>query len=381
MREEQAAAVHELLPWTIIKYQAATMTQRHILSNAGLRVMQMDSFLNNDLLPEIYSSASLELQPLLLTALDSLAGNARLRLKQPLKVFVNGKLHRVNTLVDSSSELMKALFAKGRGYAGYELLPDEYAKGTRLAALRLQGLAHDDVPDHRCFLACADQFVRLYEDKDRSPSMSKHSRMLLEMLQRNVDSYYLAAMGGWEEAVNLICTKPIFVKAAVVAPYEPTPGPVLVSLEDSEDYSHHRLVASAVPVTEPTLGDTTQLRVTLGLPSGPQAMHVVTHLLHTAKTRTTTLHTEQSRAPLHKLIADDVETAYSHIIGEVSQLLSKGESRQLAKLTKRLIEAPWVLVQNPQRFVAPCDLVFDIEEDSEHGTHLALPALCAVTSK
>jgi hypothetical protein len=53
--------------------------------------------------------------------------------------------------------------------------------------------------------------------------------------------------------------------------------------------------------------------------------------------------------------------------------LTKGEHRELAKLTKKLAEAPWVMVQNPQRFVAPCDLIFEIEEDLEHGKPFCPP--------
>jgi len=332
--EQQVGAVHELLPWTIVKYHSASPTQKAILRNAGFQCTNMVTFLNTDLLPEIYSSASTDLEPLLLAALDSLAGYTGVQLKQPLQVFVNGKLHRVSTLVDSSSQLMQALFAKGKGYAGYDLLPAQYAQGNRLATLRSHGLAHDDLPDHRCFLSCADQFVRLYEDKDRSADMSKHSRMLLEMLQRNVGLYHArTAAAAWEEASHLISTKPIFVKAAVVSPYESSPGPVLVSLEDSEDYSHHRLVASAVAVTEAALGDTTELRAKLGLPAGPQAVHVVAHLLHTAKVRNGELQTGQNPAPLHKLIQEDVQKAYSFIIEVVSHCLTNGQHRELAKLT------------------------------------------------
>jgi len=78
---------------------------------------------------------------------------------------------------------------------------------------------------------------------------------------------------------------------------------------------------------------------------------------------------------LNKLIHEDVHKAYSVIIGVVSHYLTKGEHIELAKLTKKLAEAPWVMVQNPQRFVAPCDLVFEIEEDLEHGKPSCLPLL------
>lgn len=30
------------------------------------------------------------------------------------------------------------------------------------------------------------------------------------------------------------------------------------------------------------------------------------------------------------------------------------------------MQAPWVMVQAAQKFVAPCELVFDIEEDLDH---------------
>jgi len=375
--EQEVGALQELLPWTIIKCHSASFTQKIILRQAGCKCIDMVTFLNTDLLPEIYSSASTDLEPLLLTALDSLAGRPLgVHLTQPLKVFVDGKLHRVSTLVDSTSQLMQAMFAKGKGYAGYDLLPAQYAQGNCLATLRCHGLAHDDLPDPRCFLACADQFVRLYEDKDRSADMSKHSRMLLDMLQRNVDVYQTrTAAAAWEEASHLISTKPIFVKAAVVSPYESSPGPVLVSLEDSEDYAHHRVVASVVAVTEATLGDTTELRAKLGLPAGPKALHVVAHMLHTAQVRNEGLQAGQNPGPLNKLIQEDVHKAYSFIIGVASQYLTKDERRELAKLTKKLAEAPWVMVQKPQRFVAPCDLVFEIEEDLEHGKLSCLPLL------
>ena len=75
--------------------------------------------------PEVYSSASADLQPLLLQALDSLAEDPVARLQQPLQIFVNGRMHRISTLVDSSSKLVKDLFDKGSGYAGYNLLPGE----------------------------------------------------------------------------------------------------------------------------------------------------------------------------------------------------------------------------------------------------------------
>ena len=90
--------------------------------------MDLGTFLNEDIFPEVYSSASTNLEPLLLQALDSLAAHATAQLKQPLQIFVNGRLHRISALVDISSKLMKDLFAKDTVYSGYDLLPGECSK-------------------------------------------------------------------------------------------------------------------------------------------------------------------------------------------------------------------------------------------------------------
>ena len=370
--EQSVTPLHELLPWTFIKYHSATPTQKRILRNAGFQCMDVATFLNDDLLPEIYSSVSTDLEPLLLKALDSLANLPTAQLKQPLKIFVNAKLHRVISLADSSSKLMRFLFGKTSGYACYSLLPENYAEGSRLATLQRYGLAHDNLQDHRCFMACTDQFVRMYEGKYRTAGMSKHSGMLLEMLQCNVESYKARIpQAEWEEACHLMSTKPFLLKAAVVSPYDSNAGPLLVSLQDSEDYTHYRMVANAVAVTEPSLGDTIQLRAMLGLPAGPQPQHVVTHLLHTAEARRQQMQSGHNIGPLNKHVEEDVQKAYEYLVRLVSQQLASKQHRELAKLTKKLREAAWVMVQTSQRFVAPCDLVFEIDEDQEGGKPLA----------
>ena len=118
------AAMHHLFPWTIIKHHSATATQRELLDTAGFKPMNLADFLNQDLLPEMYSSANADdFEPLLLQALDSLALQPAACLHQPLQIFVNGRLQRVSKLVDSSSELLKDLFTRGSSYAGFELLP------------------------------------------------------------------------------------------------------------------------------------------------------------------------------------------------------------------------------------------------------------------
>ena len=251
-----------------------------------------------------------------------------------------------------------------------------YAQEARLATLRANGLAHDDLPDAKFFLACADQFVRIYKGQDSSDNMLKPSKLLLDMLRRNLASYKKTlSPGAWEEIRYSITTKPILVRASVVLPYESSPGWPLVSLQDSEDYKDYRLTVNAVPATDPALGSTTQLRRDLSLATGPQPMHVITHLLRTAKARNDQLKSQDAPPALDNHMQDDVHKAYAVIINTVSLNLCQlrfgsqttGERRELGKMTKQLTEAPWVLVHSTQKFVAPCDLVFDIDEDLEHS--------------
>ena len=246
---------------------------------------------------------------------------------------------------------------------------DEYASGARVKTLQAHGLAHDDLSDAKLFLACADQFVRIYEGKNRSNSMLRHSKMLLDMLQRNAASYRATSQTEWADTSYAIFTKPILVTATITTPYtaQHAQGSPLISLQDSADYTLFRIVANAVPVTDPALGDTTQLRSSLDQPAGPQPMHVVTHLLQTARDRNQQLQNEEQSPALDKHIQEDVDKAYAFIVSTVRQYLVAGQHRELGKLTKQLAQAPWVLVQKVQKFATPYDLVFDTEEDLDHG--------------
>lgn len=98
----------------MIKYHSATSTQRNLLRNADFKPIDLVKFLNEDVLPEVYASASIDLEPLLMQALDSLASDRRptAQLQQPLQVFVNGRLRRVSKLVDSTSKLMKDVWQR-----------------------------------------------------------------------------------------------------------------------------------------------------------------------------------------------------------------------------------------------------------------------------
>ena len=96
-------------------------------------------------------------------------------------------------------------------------------------------------------------------------------------------------------------------------------------------------------------------------------MYVVNHLLRTARDRNQQLQSEQQPPALDKHMHEDAEKAYALIVSTVRQYLAARQRRELAKLTTKLAQAPWVLVQKAHRFAAIYDLVFDTEEDLDHG--------------
>ena len=71
--------------------------------------------------------------------------------------------------------------------------------------------------------------------------------------------------------------------------------------------------------------DTAELRRMLELPEGPQAKHVISHLLMTAGERNAELHAQSTAAPVAQMTRQDVAAAYQHIVQEISKQL---ESRQ-----------------------------------------------------
>lgn len=74
--EQSIAATPDMFPWTVIKFHSANSKQRKLLNSAGFHPISLNDFLNEDLLQEIYSSASTNLQPLLLQALHSMGASA-----------------------------------------------------------------------------------------------------------------------------------------------------------------------------------------------------------------------------------------------------------------------------------------------------------------
>ena len=249
---------------------------------------------------------------------------------------------------------------------------DAFAQEEWMPALKAHGLKHEDYPDANFFLTCANQVVRLHNDKELSDSTFNHSETLLKMLQRNLASYKAAESrpSEWDEINRSICVKPICVKTVSVYPYETRPGSRMVSLQDSVDYSHYRMVANAKVITSPTF-NTRELRTALGLPAAPQAMDVITHLVQIAKSRNGQLRSLQVPpvGELDQRIQQDVHEAYSCIVKSVSHYLAlpSEQPAELARMTQKLAAVPWVMDPHSQKFLKASELMFTIVEGDEQG--------------
>ncbi len=158
---------------------------------------------------------------------------------------------------------------------------------------------------------------------------------------------------------------PIFVVAELTSPYKSCTDVPLVSLDGSADHNCHRLVASAVPITHSTM-DTT-VRGKLELPKGPQTAHVIAHLLMSAHERNEELLSQTPPGRASANVRQDVSLAYQHIVAAIGEHVGARQERKLSDMARNLAGAPWVMVQD-QKFVAPEELYFAIDEDTEHGT-------------
>ena len=112
----------------------------------------------------------------------------------------------------------------------------------------------------------------------------------------------------------------------------------------------------------------------LELPEGPQAKHVISHLLMTAGERNDELHSKSTAAPVAQMTRQDVAAAYQHIVQEISQQLENKQDGYLFQMAKDLSEAPWVLVHD-HKFVPTEELYLD--EESHNGRDLT-GVLCSM---
>ncbi len=292
---------------------------------------------------------------------------------QPLHLFVSGKLLKVSKVADSTSNLLRFLLRNQPRIAAFSLLPSAYTLDSRLAFLKTNGLAHEGAADYSFFLDCAKAFIHhcdRHPDMDDS-TMLRHSMQLASMLRDNMTAYRRSCGHGmWDKVRDSLATIPIFMAAQLGLPYKTCTDERLVSLEESADHACHRLVSNTVPITHAGM-DTAELRRMLELPEGPQAEHVISHLLMTAGERNAEPHAQSTAAPVAQMTRQDAAAAYQHIVQEINKQLENGQEGCLFQMAKDLSEAPWVMVHD-HKFVPTEDLYFDIDEETQNGRDLTV---------
>ena len=365
--EQRISELSQLLPWTPVRYHKTSELQRQLLKHSGMKVPSIPQFLRSDLLPAIKSAGADTAQPLLLQALDELAGQPNLKVSTLTEVFVNGSLQPISKCVDGTTSMFRSLFSQHERLSTYILLPDVYSTPQRLAVLRAHGLAHEGTPDTDFFIMCSERFTAVKDDMSRDDSR-RLSRGLANMLQSNVESYKHIMIARF-----LLPRRPVFKTADLPFPYTNHGHPAFTSLRGSADHDHYRLVALAIPVTDNSHGDTKELRAKLGLPTEPELQHVVDHLLKMAATGYMESLSKHTSNPMYGILLQDLEAAYQYIVKSISQQLARpeGADSETARVAVRLAEEPWVLVKGCM-FVKPHELCFDLEEGTPHGNLFAL---------
>ena len=285
-------------------------------------------------------------------------------------IFVNGRLHPIDRCVSSSSAVLNSLFSQHETLSGYILLPSEYFTAQRQAVLKRHGLAHEGTPDPHFFIHCSKHFDAIKDDLSRDDSR-RLSRLLVEMLQRNTDSY----RNKRDSATRLsLSACPVFKSAELHFPYSNSQHPDFTSLRQSADHDHCRLVSLAVPVTDNAHGDTKELRKKLGLPTEPLLEHVVDHMLKMAAAGHMESLSKQSSKPLFDILLQDTQQAYQFIVKSISQKLAapgRTNAGLDSNVTAKLAQEPWIWAAGRQ-LVRPHELCFDLEDTAQHGDVSAL---------
>ena len=358
--EKHIAELDQLLPWTPVKYHTASAIQRKLVQHSNIGVPSLTTILQAQLLPVIVSSSS---EPLLLQALDELANaSTRPPLASLTSIFINGYLHPINKTVDSSNSLLQTLFNKPNTDDEYKLLPQRYATPTRLAVLKHHSLAHLSTPDPNFFIRSSERFSGMSSSLTRD-NKRQLSRGLADMLHGNVDAYQLANRPNTAQTASC----PVFKSAELQFPYKSI-QPEFVALAGSADHDHYQLVSLALPITDNSHGDTKALRRKLGLPVQPELQHVVDHLLTMAGNSDLKAALKQG-SPLREFVLAGIQQGYQFIINSASKVQAEAGSWDIgetADASGRLKKAAWVLVQDC-KFVRPCELCFDLEEDTSQG--------------
>ena len=279
--EQHLSALADILPWSPVKHHAASQTQQRLLRPSQMKPPKLMDFLQNSLLPAINraNNNTGQAEGLLLHALDDLYSTCPPRhvVSHLNSVFVNGCLHPISKCVDSTNELNKALFSQHGSNKNFLLLPAKYTSHQRISILKKQGLGHEGSASPDFFLSCGSQFSARNSSMSRDTSRQV-SRYLVNMLCSHVSTFQKSS--NW--STGQAAAAKIFTCPELPFPYSSSTSAAFVSLADSADHEHYRVVALAVPVTDNAHGDTKRLRAKLGLPTHPELQHVVKHLLKTA---------------------------------------------------------------------------------------------------
>ncbi len=110
--EQSLLDVPHLVLGKPVMYHTASDVQQKLLKHSGLTSPELPNFLD-ELVGSIQVSGDNKAVALLLQALDQLARYTSYSPQNPDRLLVNGRVHVLSTLVDSSSKLLQALFEDG----------------------------------------------------------------------------------------------------------------------------------------------------------------------------------------------------------------------------------------------------------------------------
>lgn len=270
----------------------------------------------------------------------------------------------------------------------YLLLPAEFTSPQRLSLLKRLRLATEDSTDLPFLEECSRQLSVLAPSVSQLASFLRREQLrtmstaLLKMCQHIATSKQgqqqtAQQIQKWASVRAILVRLPIALTAELPFPYNASAWPLLMSMEDTADYRHHRIVSSATAVTDRQLGDTEQLRSSLGLPTDPLLHDIVQHLLCTISAEHPTPILRQQHHPLKEVVKADIMQAYQRIFGAVDTCIARGQVQSgiFCEVTQTLKETPWVLVGD-STFLSANRLVFDLCTDSTTGERIAS---CTIT--
>ena len=431
--EQQLPELQKYLPGTYVVYHSGSEIQQKLIKSSGIAVPSVQDFLVSVLFPSINTAGNSGAEPFLLQALEEAASlPSAAYAKLPTSLFVQGSLHPVDRLVDSSSQTLTQLFPQQKSerftmlstlaahphaqsvlhadsllnlHAGsklaqlwqavvgketYQLLPAVYTTEGALQTLRKMGLRHEAGTSSDFFMTCVYRFESRIASLSRQQQVSC-SQALVRMLSTVVSYYYpgdrirdMTDYTQWASITLQLSKCPIFMSAQLQFPYNLRKPDVWVSLAGSVDFSQRRLAANAIAVTSNVYGDTNPLRSKLFLPDAPEMLHVVDHLLQTAASDAIQQALQKRNTDARRAILQDVDKAYQFIFDKAnihmtSPTLPTGYVPTFTAAADKLAKHPWVLVDG-HKFVLPSKLCFNVDEDATEGEFINCVFACMFVS-